>query len=181
MKLGPETRAMNPPVDVVALAVQAANRSPCAKSKRGAVLWCPPTPSEHAIVADDLREHGMRIVSTGHNARVGSPCDGSPRCRQTCGKRCEHAEAAAIRWARATTWPRPLELLHAKTIDGHLVAGGPPSCWQCSKAILVDGRIGGVWLYRDMPSGPTWVRYSVDRFHALTLSNCGIDDARVAP
>lgn len=46
-----------------------------------------------------------------------------------------------------------LDLVHVKVVNGELVAGGPPSCWQCSRTIY-DALIGGVWLYERDPLAP---------------------------
>lgn len=107
----------------VASAVEQANRSPCAKSKRGVVLWDPVT---------------NRIVGRGHNAPpVGFKCDGSDACRQACGKLCTHAEVNAVFSAghRAVK----ADMLHIKTVDGQPVPSGPPSCWQCSRNLISAG------------------------------------------
>lgn len=118
------------------------------------------------------------VRSVGRNAPALGRCDGSDECRSSCPKICEHAEAAALRalgrGAGRTPSRFKLELVHVKLIDGDLVAGGPPSCWQCSKAILADGRVGHVWLFRAYDNGSWWKRYPVEEFHEITLDNCGL-------
>ncbi len=138
-----DARLSDPPQTVIDAAVEAGSRSPCAKSKRGVALWS--------------RTDGT-ICALGENG-------------QNCGKLCEHAEAAAIRRLRhhpVRLRPRSLDLLHTKVVDGALVPSGPPSCWQCSKAILADRRIDGVWLFH----GDGWRRYTACEFHRLTLATC---------
>ena len=113
-------------------------------------------------------------------------CAGTEACRVACGKLCVHAEARAIR--AAVTVARGdidgLELVHAKVVDGELVAGGGPSCWQCSREIL-DAGIAAVWLYEtgdpklapwaDLYRPPgTWRRYTAEDFHRATAAACGL-------
>lgn len=73
---------------------------------------------------------------------------------------CEHAEARAIRQAMIGDrfeCLRPLsDLVHVKVVhgplaDGKLVAGGGPSCVQCSRLIVDVGFIAGVWLHEATP------------------------------
>ena len=134
----------------------------CMKSSRGAAIF----------------DQSGAIRGVGRNAPVLGTCDGSDECRASCPKVCEHAEAAALRalgrGAGRTPSRIKLELVHVKLVDGDLVAGGPPSCWQCSKLILADGRIAGVWLYRAHPDGDYWKRYTAEQFHEITLDNCGL-------
>lgn len=148
---------VDPPANVIAEAIALANKSPCAKSKRGVVIWEPGT-------------NGGILLSGGHNAPpFGFPCDGSAACRANCNKLCEHAEQEALRVL--TIHPIPgveLELLHVKTVDGQLVPSGGPSCWQCSRSIARDTRIAGVWLYHV----DGWRRYEPAEFHELTLAAC---------
>lgn len=144
-----------PPKHVVDAAIDAASWSPCGKSNRG-------------VVAFEL-EHG-RLAGQGANAPVGVECTFDDRCRRVCPKICEHAEAACL---RTLEFDR-VDLVHVKAIQGttrhELVPSGPPSCWQCSKAIVQDGRVEGVWLYHE----DGWRRYLVAEFHRLTLEFCGL-------
>lgn len=127
------------------MAVAQARVSPCANSKRGAVVYLQLAP-EHPIV-----------VGQGHNGPPGMiACDGSERCRASCRSRCEHAETRAITDALRNEELRdgydPMcDIVHVKIgADGNLVAGGPPSCMSCAVTIL-DVGLGGVWLYEEMP------------------------------
>lgn len=134
-------------------AVEQANMSPCAKSKRGVVVWEP---------------LGNRIVGRGFNAPPPRfHCGGSEACRQACGKLCVHAEMNAI----FSTWGRTCkaDMLHIKTVDGVPVPSGPPSCWQCSRNILAAG-ISYIWLLHE----EGWKRYYAADFHRLTLQHCGL-------
>lgn len=131
----------------VAAAVKAAQRSGCAKSKRGAVVFGAPR--------DPM--HRGSLYSTGCNAPALGRCSGSEACRRDCPKICVHAEAEAVRGFVRVRWgpdQEPVYLVHAKLgPDGELAAGGGPSCWQCSKEILAAG-VAGVWLFEKM--GELW-------------------------
>lgn len=141
---------MEPPDDIVRAAVEHARRSPCAKSKRGAVVFIDET---RRVVRGALR-----IVGTGHNGPPsGISCDGTELCRASCRYRCEHAESRALMWtmnkldAVLLVDLKACDLVHVKIgPDGELVAGGPPSCVPCAVRIL-DVGLGGVWLYETMP------------------------------
>lgn len=144
----------SPPQFAIDAAVAEAKRSPCAKSKRGVVFFT---------------YYPERVVSGGYNAQpVPFGCNGSAECRAACGKLSEHAEAAALRGIGLHVTSG--DLLHVKVVDGELVPSGPPSCWQCSRAILADRRVNGMWLYH----GDGWRRYKPDEFHRLTLAECGL-------
>lgn len=152
---------MKPPDEIIELAVKTARLSPCAKSKRGVVIYSPPE--------DPSDPHDVTAIANGFN---GQPkpftCDASERCRETCAKRCAHAEERAIRQAcivealgtfdanrdrsiRDLTLVlgnlREYEAVHVK-VDavGNLTWGGGPSCWQCSRTVL-DVNLGAFWLY----------------------------------
>lgn len=154
--------AITPPQAAIDAAVEAGSWSPCAKSKRGAAIY---------RTIGTFHDQAGRVVVTGHNAQPpGFECDGSAACRANCGKLCEHAEAAALRLLREPVQHNALDMLHAKVVDGELVPSGPPSCWQCSRAILADGRVGGVWLFHE----DGWRRYGAAEFHRLTLATCGL-------
>lgn len=152
--------------------------------------------------------HAIDLVADGYNSQpiamgkslaiagaVGEAvmlCDGSS-CRPSCGKVCVHAEVRAIRSAIAhasaargvpTTTLDDCELVHVKVDDaGNLVAGGGPSCWQCSREIL-DVGLRGVWLYEKVMTrraaavaailhpGDAWRFYEAREFHDVTLAEC---------
>lgn len=109
-----------------------------------------------------LQRGRQQVISTGRNCQPAPfVCDGgSPRCREVCGKRCVHAERRALDGMlsmlggfvpQVDREPSDLDLVHVKLgTDGRVIAGGGPSCWQCSREIL-DVGIGGVWLYEAMP------------------------------
>lgn len=136
-----------PPQFAIDAAVLAGAGAPCAKSRRGCAVFDP--------------IEGV-VLSTGHNGQA-SPreCRGDEACRKACTKLCCHAELRAIvsglievaaqdgelaRSQRLSGY----ELVHAKVKDGQLVAGGGPSCWQCSREVL-ENKLDAVWLYQETP------------------------------
>jgi deoxycytidylate deaminase len=143
------------PAYVFDAALKAANSSPCAKSKRGAVVWEP---------------LWGKILGVGHNAPPKPlQCDGSEECRASCGKVCVHAEMSALLAAGLPGSGYALDVVHLKTVDGLPVPSGPPSCWQCSRNMAVAG-VEGVWLlHKD-----GWRRYEALEFHRLTLRHHGL-------
>jgi len=134
-------------------AVRMGAQSPCAKSKRGVVIWHP-----------DLFD----ILCANHNHPPrGFSCDGSATCRRSCGKICVHAEVAAIIDAKSGL--HGTHMLHVKVVDGEGVPSGPPSCTDCSKAILTAG-ITTMWLlHEDGLRG-----YDAEEFHKLSLEHHGL-------
>ena len=140
------------------LAVDAAKRSPCAKSKRGVVIWCP--------------INSMFAIGFNHPPD-GFRCDDSDACREHCNKLCLHAEQEALMAARGRSVfrssPRVLHLLHVKVdADGNAVPSGPPSCWQCSRLIVDCLHIDTVWLLEDEGLRS----YTPHEFHVRTLEYC---------
>jgi len=150
---------MYPPDKAIQAAVRAANRSPCAKSKRGVVLYRP------AVAG------GYRILSASFNSPPEPfRCKGDATCRASCSKVCGHAEAGALLSCREPI-TAAVSMLHVKTVEGVLVPSGGPSCWQCSRLILQAG-VPWMWLYQKAG----WVRYSADIFHRLTLRACKLPE-----
>lgn len=151
----------NPPPFLIKVAVEAARRSPCAKSKRG------------VVIAD-----GELVLGIGCNAPPpGFVCEGSDACRAACAKVAVHAEQSALLRAVGEiqhlerTSPRAVAplALHVKVVDNELVAGGGPSCVDCSKLLLAGG-VMWVWLYEARPDGDAWVQYDAEEFHRLSLA-----------
>lgn len=158
----------SPPDHIIASALAYARQSPCCKSKRGVAIFDPSTPHAAAIA-----------LGTNHPP-LPQGCDGSDACREDCARRCIHAEAdglamfAALYGASSALdqlgigggmriHPTRSELVHVKIGPaGELVAGGGPSCWQCSRNVLEVG-IAAVWLYQVDP-----VDYS-EKTHCPTL------------
>lgn len=120
-----------PHAAAVAAAELVAAMSPCQKSRRG-------------VVAFSTGARGsVAIYGEGFNGPALGACDGSEACRKDCGRRCVHAEMRAIRGVLDAC-----DLVHVKIgADGRVVAGGGPSCWQCSREILDGKLVIGVWLY----------------------------------
>lgn len=136
--------------DALMEAVRAGIKSPCAKSKRGVVIW---SPSDTLVYATGFN-HPPRQMA----------CDGSKACRDACGKLCIHAERHALDQLRVR---KPgLHMLHVKVVDGAPVPSGPPSCWQCSRDIL-EADIEHMWLMHD----DGLRAYSAREFHELTLDH----------
>lgn len=182
-----------PPDYAIEAARNAALRSPCQKSQRGVAAFS--RESADAFERSPPRKDGAftvrQLVVTGigfNGPPKGFLCDGSEACRTDCAKFCLHAEHRAIRAAGILDDVGDLELVHVKVVLGKVVAGGPPSCWQCSREIL-DVGVRGVWLYEDVVEhiadvGPhvvqpakVWRYYTALEFHCATLKNCGIAGA----
>lgn len=143
--------------DAVELARVAANQSPCAKIKRGVVIFT----------------RDCSVFTSGFNhPPPPMVCDGSEQCREHCNKLCVHAEVAALRSLvdQVDFFPPELEMLHVKTVGGVVVPSGPPSCWQCSREILDSGLIDKMWLLHE----DGLRAYPVLEFHDLTLRHCNL-------
>lgn len=160
---------------VIDMARDTARDSPCAKSKRGAVI----------MTADQ-----RHVPCGGFNGPPdGFVCNADESCRRDCAKRCMHAEARAILallrdWTHLLIGSQHLQLVHLKVdaINGRPVTGGGPSCWQCSRE-LVENNLGGIWLAQcpdgkdgclDVYDDSHWRFYPSREFHELTLKQCGI-------
>jgi len=126
-------------------ALRHANMSTC-KSRRGA-----------AVVTDT---HG--IFAAHNHMPQGQYCTSDAACKATCARTAVHAEQAALLLAGVVA--RGSEMVHVKSVDGVLVASGPPSCIDCSK-LMVEAGIVAVWLYH----GDGWMRYEMADFHMRTL------------
>lgn len=171
-----------PPDYVIEAARLAAIQSPCAKSKRGVALFNPEqaereinAPSELVTASERLAfRANFVLVSSGFN---GPParfaCKESMVCRGSCRDICVHAEQRAIIAALGCDDVGDLELVHVKVVDGAVVAGGGPSCLQCSK-LVADVGIRGVWLFEASPVQGKWRFYRANAFHEATLANNGI-------
>lgn len=196
-----------PPEYVIERARITAINSPCAKSKRGAVVFSPEQADrfeQASGIASFTIEDRERcvIVSRGYNGQPpGFVCTGTPGCRENCGQLCLHAEQRAIHQAGCLLDQMDeLELVHVKVVDGKVVPGPGPSCWQCSRLVVEVG-LGGVWLYelaairrcepcdfecdgtwpkstcpncaRDLTMGQ-WRFYRAAEFHRATLNACAM-------
>lgn len=154
---------------MIEVAELTARKSPCAKSKRGVVIF-----KDRYLDGSDVT-----TVAVGFN---GPPhpivCLENQDCARDCGKRCVHAEMRALR-----DMPRSggqFVMLHVKIGDDGLVTGGGgPSCWQCSREILDFKIIHGVWLYQlddgQPPGGAArWRYWEAAEFHRETCLALGI-------
>ena len=185
------------PPEVVAEAVAAARQSPCAKSRRGVVIFDPDQVDK--IMLEYPGNFAYRrlewLSATGYNAppepmycnandlRQYGAAPESCFTRSNCGKVAMHAEANALiqlTCNRALSHMDGFHMLHVEIDreDAPMSCDGP-SCWQCSKAILADGRISRVWLLQTALVHPgtailgfgeaRWVGWSALDFHCATL------------
>lgn len=138
-----------PPTYVIEAARLQAIQSPCSKSKRGVVLFNEErvwqfVQSRELFAGFDPRE--SFIGARGFNGPPsGFVCGDSALCRDNCGRVCMHAEQRAILQHVANDEIN-MDLVHLKVIDGVVVAGGPPSCLECSRLVVEVG-LRGVWLF----------------------------------
>lgn len=159
--------ANEPPPWVIEAARKVGASSPCAKSKRGAVIFNPEeadrildgrTALEQANISGwSLEGAQSGTLRTAAHNRPPAPmvCTGTEACRANCGKLCNHAEALAILYSNEYGGDQAeCEMVHVKVVDGKVVAGGPPSCWQCSRLILETG-LRGIWLYEENDECPS--------------------------
>lgn len=175
---------MTLPQTVIDEALALARSSPCAKSHRGAVVF-------------QRLSDTANILGRGFNGPpIGHECGGAVwGCLSHCNKVAVHAEQRAIRDAARMTSGVPLSLVKAELVHvkadlstGALVAGGGPSCWQCSREVA-DVGLAAVWLHQmtckpgclgdpglDCNCGrmPIWRRYTATEFHRATLRACAL-------
>jgi len=146
--------------DALKDAVDFAMLSPCQKSKRGVIIF-----NASAVFAHGINGPPRPFVCTGDEA-----------CRAACGKISVHAEQRAL-MSYVPGRDTEAYLLHVKAEDGVAVPSGPPSCWQCSRLILDELTIRGVWLLHE-----DGLRlYTPYEFHRLTLEHCGLPMIEQAP
>lgn len=188
-----------PPPWVIEAARVAGAGSPCQKSKRGAAIYSIEEADDimegrarlraeySGWKYDEIKRQAQSIYEVAHNAPpAGWGCTGSEVCRKNCGKLCLHAEEQAIRAVGLLATAEPLALVHVKVVDGKVVAGGPPSCWQCSR-LVADSGLRGVWLYELVQPEPppagrhvvpppdgAWQFYEAQDFHRRTLEHEGL-------
>lgn len=157
-----------PPDTIVKIAVDTANKGPCAKSKRGVVIF-------------EANASGGVVYGNAHNSPPWPfECSRTDACRKDCGRICVHAEQRAILQFLGNDFAtRPIgrhveyQLVHVKTVNGVLVTSPDgPSCDQCSKLVLEVG-IQTVWLY--VAEG-IWAPWAATSFHQRTLRNLGLHD-----
>ncbi len=169
----------SPPQIAIDAALEAARRSPCAKSKRGVAVFT--TNNLLEFVQPGL----AGVVGVGFNGMPGGARCTGEQCKRVCSKRCVHAEVRAL-VAAAVHSLTPLsshEAVHVKVVGGELVAGGGPSCVDCSKLVL-DVGLRAFWLYEygdqsspladAFPTPSSWRRYPARQFHALSLAANGL-------
>lgn len=144
-----------PPSQIIEAARQAALRSPCAKSKRGVVLFNPMLLPNPAAISPLRGSVADAIATLGYNGPPpGFTCKNTMVCRGNCAEICVHAEQRAIMDALrfSVSSIEGLELVHIKAVagpepgGGGIVATGPPSCLQCSR-IIADVNLRAVWLW----------------------------------
>lgn len=140
-----------PPSHIIECVRQNAMKSPCAKSKRGAVIY-------GTMHGDPI---SLPLSAAWNTPPSPFTCGGSDACRDACARICVHAERGALdrllvhpSMSFGTIDYASLDLVHAKVIGDQVVATGKPSCVSCSKEILSVG-IAGVWLYERFTPEPT--------------------------
>ena len=127
--------------------------SPCAKSKRGVVVW----------------DTGGHIVSGACNSPPPPfKCDGSSRCLANCGELCVHAETAALQ--NVPQGLTNLHMLHVKVVNKAVVPSGYPSCHRCSSQMLAHSALCAMWLLHEEGLR----RYDMKEFHLLSLRAKGL-------
>lgn len=170
-----------PPDYVIEAARLAAVQSPCAKSKRGVVLFNPEDAERDVLHLSTTERIAFQashvLISSAFN---GPPapyeCKASDACRAACRDICLHAEQRALLAAidrEITPVRRRLELVHVKVTNGIVVPGGGPSCLQCSR-LVVEVQLRGVWLYELAGLESRWCFYSAKMFHEATLAYHGL-------
>lgn len=179
-----------PNTKAVMEAVQAARRSPCVKSKRGAAIFHPFTGAVGVSAYNsrpDLQCDHLCAPIKGDSIIEQATSGGSP---SRCARMCLHAEQRAIRGALIAEARSQFvadgdfafaltdcELIHVKidNFTGELVPSGPPSCIWCAKEIA-DVCLHGVWLYEvdafEEPHEPKWFFYPTKMFWERTLEEC---------
>lgn len=148
--------------EALKIATMCAQGSPCKKSRRGVVLW--------------RRDFNSYIYKGCNHPPRPFVCNGSQECADACSKICIHAEQDAIMDAvRNLDNLRYFQLLHVKVnAEGNPVPSGPPSCWQCSKLILISG-IERVWLLHE----DGLKAYTPELFHEYTLRENDLPRTRI--
>lgn len=184
MTWGPlTTRPAAPPDWVIEQARKAALKSPCLKSRRGVALFDPALEARRVAGTIGSLEREMIVPAVGFNGPPDDErfvCTGTAECRRDCAKLCLHAEDRAIR-AAGDVWFSRLDLVHVKVVDGKVVPGGGPSCWQCSRVVVEVG-LHGVWLLMtigqnyNLDLAGQWRFYTAVEFHRETLRACGLGD-----
>jgi deoxycytidylate deaminase len=200
--------APHPPAFAIEGAEGAARMSPCAKSKRGAVVYRRVSGTPDLEVAEETfgaGYNGPPWAYYGDDPDHELLCDGSEQCRSDCGRRCVHAEQRALDSVIDRLFPSQLRIVHVKIGEnGKAVPGKGPSCAECAKAIL-DAGYGGIWLYQmgQIPRGPgawadavdfewyrsssqarglielpRWVYYPALAFYEATMTTCNLYQVR---
>ena len=141
---------MNAPPDYVIEAARAiAAAGPCAKSKRGVVLFNAEDAERFEAIGAPSRaaaETGIIAARAFNGPPTGFSCTGSLACRSACARVCVHAEQRAIIRALGCDDAVDLELVHVKVVDGAVVPGKAPCCVECSRLVVEVG-LRGVWLF----------------------------------
>lgn len=139
--------------DALRYAITEASRSPCAKSQRGVVIF---------------NEEGLLAKGFNHPPPPFA-CGRDDGCREQCNRVCVHAEQAALVQYQGDGGPRP-SMIHVEAVEGDAVPSGGPSCWQCSRLILLVPRLVGIWLLHE-----DGLRlYDPLTFHRETLRTCNL-------
>lgn len=157
------------PHGIARAVVDAANTAPCAKSRRGVVVFC--RSRDLRVERRGVPANAPVVLATASNGPPGGwSCDG--KCRDACGQVAMHAEQRAILAAlQAGYRVKGADVVHVKTVDGRAVPSGVPSCLACSK-FMVETKIARVWLYQARNGGAgAWYVWSAEAFHVATLAH----------
>lgn len=168
----PITEPVIPP-HVLEVARARAAQSPCAKSKRGAVIFDPADWSILAHANNHLpggRPCALAVaIEDRDRANPRATFGDAEACRQACGVRCVHAEARAILDVRPRMRGIALEILHVKVVEGVVVASGAPSCVPCA-ALILEAGLAACWLLH----AEGWRRYGAGEFYRLSCEARGL-------
>lgn len=173
----------------ISLAVEAARKSPCQKSKRGAVAFARRT----MYRAPDPVGRVMTVFQSGHNHPV-SPltCTGSEQCKAACRHLCDHAEAIAVsKWLTAygagEQGPAMFDVVHIELRPNDAGIWEPvafdregqpkgPSCITCARDLLrAEARL--VWLW----GVEGWRWWYAQDFFRDTLEELKLVDSSMLP
>lgn len=173
----------------ITLAVEAAQQSPCQKSKRGAVafakrrMYRPP---------DTIGREGTTFISAHNHPIHPLTCSGDDLCKAACRHLCDHAEAIAVskwvaRHASGDQGSAMFDVVHIELRPNDAGVWEPvafdregqpkgPSCITCARDMLrAEARL--VWLW----GVEGWRWWYAQDFFRDTLEELRLVDASSLP